>query len=422
MKKTFYILLLFVLFSFNSKGNNNQWQVLGNMPHSVSGGEAIALDSFIVVLGGNFDSLGMPVNFIQIYYPHSNRWEFASSMNENRYGFVADKYGDSSIVSCGGVWEPSINLFSLEIWNYKNPEPPQIYNHDYNFGRVYLSGHVYNERLFLIGGFNSPAIGDSLLLPYITEYNIPLATTVSTTNAVYNPVFLPYHQMTVIKNDEIFIAGGSYYWMLDGIYKFNVNTYAFQQAGNLMEPRAGGEAVSDSELIYIIGGYNESRDALNTVEIYNTITDSIWAGPLLNFERKELMAVKFENSIYVFGGVNNFLMPVPTVEKLDLITAIDDFEPEKAESFRLGNNYPNPFNSTTNIVFKLEKGSDISLDIYTITGQHVKNIVRKNLSIGEHIYEWDGKDNSNRDVASGVYIYQLKNSEITLSKKMILLR
>jgi hypothetical protein len=424
MIKQIYTFLLIIFLTYSITGQSNQWQVLGDMPHPVSGGQAIALDSFIVVLGGNNDSLGMPVNDIQIYHPLSQSWVFASQLVENRYGFVADVFSDSIIISCGGIWFPTINLFSIEMWDFINPafNVSQIYNHDLNFGRVNFTGHVYNNDLYIIGGLPSPASTDSLMLPYIAEYNIPSASITHTFNALYSPFLLPYHEMSAIVGEEIFIFGGAHFSVINEIHKFNVNTKNYQFIGNLLSNRAAGDAVAYDQLIYIIGGYNESRNALNTVEIFDTNADSIWSGPELNFERSEMMAVKFQNSIYVFGGTNNFFTPVQTVEKLDLLNKVDILEPSILKEFRLHNNYPNPFNSKTNIIFDLDLKSDISLDVYTISGKHLKNIVRKTLSMGKHIYVWDGTDENNQNAASGVYIYQLKNHDITLSKKMILLR
>jgi len=424
MTKYIYIIFFYIFLTINSSAQSNQWEVLGNMPHPVSGGRAIALDSVIVILGGDFDSLGMQVNFIQTYNPYSDSWALASQLVESRSGFVADIYSDSVIVSCGGIWNPTINLFSIEMWDLTNPVwgVSQIYNHNINFGRVNCTGHIYNDDLYIIGGLATPVLGDSLLLPYIAKYNIPTASIVDSFTTTYTLGDLPWHQMSAMIDQDIYIFGGAHFSVNNEIYKFSVNTNNYQLKNNLLGNRAAGAAVVDNELIYIIGGYDESRNALNTVELFNSNSDSVWAGPTLNLERSELMAAKFENSIYVFGGKNDFYGPVTAVEKLDLITSLDIPKPIISGSFRLGQNYPNPFNGTTKIVFELNKNSKISLDIYTINGEHINNIVQQILSSGEHEYLWDGKDNNHQDLASGVYIYQLQNSEITLSQKMILLR
>lgn len=421
--KLIYFLITICFLSLNIFAVGNQWQVVGNMNFPVSGAQAVVLDSSIVVLGGDFDSTGFtfPLNVIQVYYPHTQTWQMTSSLVENRYSFFSGYYADSVIVSCGGIWDPSINIFSIEMWNPAT-RISEIYNHDINFGRVNFNGHIYNDNLYLLGGLPSPAIRDTVVLPYLVEYNIPSASVTYTFNGAYSPSILPFHQMSAMIGNEIYIFGGTQGSVFDEISVFNVNTKTFQFISNLAGNRGGGKAVTVNNEIYIIGGFSENNYALNTVEILDTGSDSLYFGPSLNYGRSELMAVKFENSIYVFGGKDSSGNAVLPVEKLDLLTGIDKPKDRIVNNFSLKQNYPNPFNSTTNITFELKKNSEISVDIYTVTGQYLKNIIRGSLISGQHKYSWDGKDANGADVSSGVYIYQLTNSYFTISKKMILLR
>jgi flagellar hook assembly protein FlgD len=66
-------------------------------------------------------------------------------------------------------------------------------------------------------------------------------------------------------------------------------------------------------------------------------------------------------------------------------------------------NYPNPFNSSTIISFYLKNSSEIELRIIDNLGRIVKNIIKENLNPGYHEFTWDGKDNINNTVSSGVY-------------------
>lgn len=85
--------------------------------------------------------------------------------------------------------------------------------------------------------------------------------------------------------------------------------------------------------------------------------------------------------------------------------------------FRLAQNYPNPFNPTTTIEFALPISGKYSLKIYNILGQEVTTLVNKDLTAGMHKIKFDaGK------YASGVYIYQLSGSNVTLTKKMLLIK
>jgi len=87
------------------------------------------------------------------------------------------------------------------------------------------------------------------------------------------------------------------------------------------------------------------------------------------------------------------------------------------------NAYPNPFMHTTHISFSLNNSNQIQLDIYNIRGQKVKNIINTKMKGGYHITQWDGRDNYNQEVTSGVYLYQLTaGNRKSGIKKMLLLK
>ena len=95
--------------------------------------------------------------------------------------------------------------------------------------------------------------------------------------------------------------------------------------------------------------------------------------------------------------------------------------------FELSQNYPNPFNPTTRIQFRvgsLEFGDPLNttLKIYNILGQLVRTLVDVGKTPGKYEVIWDGKDDLGKEVASGIYFYQLKTEEYTATKKMVLLR
>jgi parallel beta-helix repeat protein len=97
--------------------------------------------------------------------------------------------------------------------------------------------------------------------------------------------------------------------------------------------------------------------------------------------------------------------------------------------FELPQNYPNPFNPSTNILFSVY-GSQFTvhspihttLKIYNIKGQLVKTLVDEEKLPGDYNIIWDGKDNSGKEVSSGIYFYQLKTKDYTDTKKMVLVR
>ncbi len=88
----------------------------------------------------------------------------------------------------------------------------------------------------------------------------------------------------------------------------------------------------------------------------------------------------------------------------------------------LKGNYPNPFNPVTNIAFSLGKATHVTLEVYNIKGEKVRTLVNKVLAAKNHVITWDGKNNTNKSVASGIYFYKMKAEKYVSTKKMILMK
>lgn len=85
-------------------------------------------------------------------------------------------------------------------------------------------------------------------------------------------------------------------------------------------------------------------------------------------------------------------------------------------------NYPNPFSTTTNITYHINRSDNVRLSVYTPTGRLVAHIVDGNVGPGSHSVTWDGRDRFGNEMASGVFYYQLATGEGTVTGKMMLLR
>jgi len=88
----------------------------------------------------------------------------------------------------------------------------------------------------------------------------------------------------------------------------------------------------------------------------------------------------------------------------------------------LQQNYPNPFNPETTIRYYLNSESYIRLKIYNIKGQLVRTLVDDREPVGEHITIWNGLDDSNQEVANGIYFYLLQGENESLTKKMLFMK
>ena len=83
-------------------------------------------------------------------------------------------------------------------------------------------------------------------------------------------------------------------------------------------------------------------------------------------------------------------------------------------------NYPNPFNPETNISFFLPEAGNTELCIYNLKGQVVRRLISSPLGAGTHRVLWDGKDESNSPVASGMYLYRVQCGKHQFCGKMVL--
>jgi photosystem II stability/assembly factor-like uncharacterized protein len=83
----------------------------------------------------------------------------------------------------------------------------------------------------------------------------------------------------------------------------------------------------------------------------------------------------------------------------------------------LGQNFPNPFNPTTNIGFYLPQGGSVHLSVYNTLGQHITTLVDEELHEGNHIVTWNASH-----YPSGTYFYRLYTGNSMQTKKLLLIR
>ncbi|MCD4818103.1 MAG: choice-of-anchor J domain-containing protein [Candidatus Cloacimonetes bacterium] len=89
---------------------------------------------------------------------------------------------------------------------------------------------------------------------------------------------------------------------------------------------------------------------------------------------------------------------------------------------KLGSNYPNPFNPETKINFSTKESGNVIIEIFNPKGQKVKILTNKSFDKGNHSIIWNGLDEHNNRVSSGVYLYKMKTKEYNSTQKMILMK
>jgi hypothetical protein len=228
-----------------------------------------------------------------------------------------------------------------------------------------------------------------------------------------------------------YIDANKFYIMNDTYSTSVAYTYTFTQA----EKDAGyllysfttdltGDGITE---FYVLSSYGTSspyRQGMKIIDIANNkvlleLNDasSYYSSPTIwdvdNDGILECLVSKFN---YPNFTINNLL-----AYNTGISTSVNDVNIEKIE-FNLKQNYPNPFNPQTNIEFELKKDSNVELKVYDINGQEVNTLINNNLNSGNHKLIWNGTDNNNNKVSSGVYFYRLNANGTTDTKKMILLK
>ncbi len=90
--------------------------------------------------------------------------------------------------------------------------------------------------------------------------------------------------------------------------------------------------------------------------------------------------------------------------------------------FGLEQNYPNPFNPSTTISVNVASDSHVLLNVYDINGRLVSTLADGVYDIGYHSFIWNGLDQTGNKVSAGIYFYSLHTKEMTITKKMILMK
>jgi len=85
--------------------------------------------------------------------------------------------------------------------------------------------------------------------------------------------------------------------------------------------------------------------------------------------------------------------------------------------FELEQNFPNPFNASTTILYRLKNDAEVSLSVFNLVGQKIAVLINSKQSPGSHHVQWH-----TRGLPSGIYYYRLEAGDYQQTRKLILLR
>ena len=92
------------------------------------------------------------------------------------------------------------------------------------------------------------------------------------------------------------------------------------------------------------------------------------------------------------------------------------------EGFALNSSRPNPFTPQTTIPYVISEASDVQIVIYNLVGQKVRTLLAQRMDAGSHQVVWDGRNESDQQVASGTYLVEMKAGSFNQTSKVTLAR
>ena len=162
--------------------------------------------------------------------------------------------------------------------------------------------------------------------------------------------------------------------------------------------------------------------------MYNGLANSGWQWAQLNSfdlaQGNHMLTITYREDGAKLDKIcisNNAALPTGMGEPAENLcdtttTGIGDLK-QLPKGFSLGQNFPNPFNPSTEISFNLPKQSFVTLKVYDVLGRNVAELVNEEKSAGIYTVTWDANKS-----ASGTYIYTITAGDFTQTKKMILIK
>ncbi len=160
---------------------------------------------------------------------------------------------------------------------------------------------------------------------------------------------------------------------------------------------------------------------------YNKVKDKKQSIPKISLSVHESIKKKSSNTggKAKIAGLINSTSPVwrfNTVSGLSKKRSLASLGSIIPEKYSLLQNYPNPGNPSTQIRFDIPEATKVRLTVYDVLGRIVKVLMDRDLKAGSYVITWDGRDEQNHHVATGLYFYQMCTNKFNNSKKLLMIK
>lgn len=97
-------------------------------------------------------------------------------------------------------------------------------------------------------------------------------------------------------------------------------------------------------------------------------------------------------------------------------------EPLTPSQYLMVNNFPNPFNPSTTVRYRLPHTSDVQMEFYDMNGKMIRSHSVHNQALGWNYYAWDGKNTQGENVGAGIYFCSVLAGDLSRTIKMVLIK
>lgn len=361
--------------------SNNSWEIKSTMPYPISSGTAIVVNGYndIYIFGGNSpNNLGKTLK----YNVAADSWETKADMLTKITDALVVKYSESKIFVIGGGdgYFGSSSLKTNKVQLYSITSNSYSYSTDLPVPNAMLGGGLYRDTIITVGGYTTG--GNAIATCYKGVIN-PSFNTITWTQLPNYPggTVTRLASYIAVKGTGVGLMctggaiGGSTPTAQTQFWNFCTQSWQPGLPDNTLARSNYKACGKGYDEVYAVGGYLVSTST-NRVD---KLTFSTIEGPCMNMV-----------------GIENNSIPA---------------------SFELKQNFPNPFNPETNILFALPKQTAVKIIITNSIGEKISDLANGNFSAGNHTIRFNAVN-----LPSGVYFYSIITPDFKETKKMLLIK
>jgi photosystem II stability/assembly factor-like uncharacterized protein len=275
----------------------------------------------------------------------------------------------------------------------------------------------------------TPTLSWGIVFPPVCSYRVQVSTSNSFTTNLIDTVGILYLNYTV--SSSVLNFNTLYYWRVRATNQVGIGPWSSTRTFTTTYPTPVAPILEYPLNNSYIGTLTplidwDSVTSANSFRIRISV-DSTFSTTLvdtsgLNKSQYQVPTGKLQDGIKYYWRVNASNSCVTSSWSLrwsfqTLLTATGNIGSEIPKSFKLYNNYPNPFNPVTKIKFDLPLNSNVIIRIYDVTGKEVASLINGEVKAGTYEYQFNASN-----LSSGIYFYKLETGSFTDVKRMVLIK